>query len=397
MKRYFTLLLFPLLLFSACQKTGEKPVTVTGKITGAKGETLLLEYLDIDGYTLEDSLSLSEEGTFTLQGDATEYPDFFRLRIGNEAIPFSADSLDRITVTADNSTPGNFSYNYKIEGGRDNETIKEIWKLYGETSAEISKLMGEYTRGKLSIFDLTRLKEEKLEMYREEVGKRIYSDPSSPAAYFGLMQQIGGTYIFDPASPDASRLYATVANVRQASDSLSPRTKQLYDLALRSIATVRMMRRQATEQADTTAMGREIIPELVGFIDLNLRDKEGKVQKLSHVAAQKVTLVSFTDMSADWAPEYGGLLRTLYGKYHDRGLEIYQVNIGSDRHAWLNGISGQPWTNVFVTPEDLPMVVGNYGLRSLPALFLINKGGEIILRASSVEELESSIASELAR
>ena len=396
--RFAPLLFASLLLLASCQKGEDKPVSVSGTVTGAEGQKLFLEYLGIDGVTLQDSLTLKADGAFDFKASAPEYPDFFQLRLGREIIPFTADSLDNIRITADASKAGAFISGYTLEGDPRNDKIREVRELYAKASREVASLLKQYSDGKLSIFDYGTLRETKLQEYKTTVEKLIYDNPSAPAAYYGLMQQIDGQYIFNPNDAKDSRLFATVANVLQAQDSLSARTKHLYNLALRSIASVRSLRKQAEAARDTMQTESAAIPtEVVGFIDITLPDASGAERSLKSVIGQGVTLVSFTAMSAAWAPEYNKLLASLYAKYHGQGLQIYQVNIDKDQHIWRNVIKDQPWTNVLETAGNASEYIGFYGLTSLPTLFLIDKGGNIVLRASSIEELEKSIATELAR
>lgn len=398
MSRQFALLFSVLLvLASSCQKGDDRPISVSGTVRGAEGKKLYLEYLGIQGITLQDSLTLDASGKFDFRASAPEYPDFFRLRIGSELIPFSADSLEQIKVTADAFKPGSFGRNYRLEGNGSGQSIQKIWSLYQDASSDVSGLMKQYSDGKLSIFDYQTLRDQKLEGYKKTVSELIYSDPASTDAYFGLMQQLDGSYIFNPSSPEDSRLFATVANVMVARDSLSPRTKHLYELALRSMATVRAMRKRASQATDTTAVKSTIPTEVVGYIDIQLPDANGTERSLKSVADGGVTLISFTSMSADWAPSYNGMVSTLFDKYRASGLRIYQVNMDTDQHAWRNIIKNQPWVNVIETRGGASEYIGLYGLSSLPALFLIDKGGNIVLRASQINELEKRISTELAR
>ena len=39
-------------------------------------------------------------------------------------------------------------------------------------------------------------------------------------------------------------------------------------------------------------------------------------------------------------------LRDIYGKYHDRGLEIYQVSVDPDEHFWKTQTAALPWISV---------------------------------------------------
>ena len=382
-----------------CQKESS-PVTVSGTVTGAEGKILLLEYLGIEGVTLQDSVTLDASGNYELYASAPQYPEYFRLRIDNASIPFVADSLDKITITADGADLTNgFSSSYAIEGNAANASIKEIWRLYRTAAGEVARLKKEYSNGNLSSAELGIDIEKAYQTYRTAVRKVIESDPSSPAAYFGLMQQINREYIFRTSVPDDSRLFASVANVRYAADSINPRNKHLYSLALQSIATVRLMRQMEQNAAnDSVAQSAALIPtEEVGFIDIKLPDAEGREVSLKSVASRGVTVLAFTTMSAGWSHNFDQIVRSLYDKYAAQGLQIYQVNIDKDQHIWRNIIKSEPWINVLEDKGAASPYIGNYSLLELPALFLIDKAGNIVLRAQSIDEFEKRISAELAK
>ena len=113
--------------------------------------------------------------------------------------------------------------------------------------------------------------------------------------------------------------------------------------------------------------------------DIAYSDPNGKVYKLSDLKG-KVVLVDFW---ASWCRpcRYNNPhLVELYNKYHDKGFEIFSVSLDKDRNKWASAIDKdklrweyhvsdlQGWN---CAPAKL------YGVRGIPAAFLIDREGNL--------------------
>lgn len=65
---------------------GNKKFRIDGQISGADGSMLYLENLSLDGPVAVDSVKLGAEGTFEFTGDASQAPEFYRLRIEGDIV-----------------------------------------------------------------------------------------------------------------------------------------------------------------------------------------------------------------------------------------------------------------------------------------------------------------------
>ncbi len=377
------------LVLVGCAKR-EPTFEINGVISGGEGQTLYLEHRTLTGIELEDSVVLKGNGHYKLRGAAPQYPEHYQLRMGAQSIPFAVDSIETITIDA---PADKLSSDYSVSGSGESEQIKEVWLASRKANTDAKALLDRYNSGEVSFFEYTSLRDSIIANYKEVATRVIYTNPMSTAAYFALFQQVGSELIFNVYDPEDARAFASVANIYQVYRPEDPRTEHLYRLALQALAVARRQR-LAEAKNDTPDQPLQEV-DVVGYIDIKLPDTEGQTISLSKTAEGHTTLLCFTSMGANWAPEFNSILKTLYGHYAPRGLRIYQVALDRDQHIWRNVTKQMPWTNVVDADGPYSQYIGLYNIQSLPALYLINKQGDIVLRATSIEELEKAILREL--
>ena len=379
-----------LVMLPSCSGEGNK-FRIQGTITGAVGKTLFLEHQGLTAIEPIDSVVLDERGKYKMGGAAPEYPEFYRLRLEKQVIPFSVDSIETITI---NSDAQSFATGYTVEGSIPAEKIKHVWLAQLDANVAMSQLVQKYDAGKISYVDFASHRDSILQSYKDVAQEVIFEDPKSPVAYFALFQQIDGNLIFNIYDKKDSRIFAAVANVYDTFYPESERRDHLYNLALRSIAVVRQQEKAAREIAKVDSLSS---PEVhrIGYFDISLPNIDGKEVRLSEVAKDHMTLLSFTTMDTDWSVAYQSQISSLYQTYTGRGLRIYQVSFDGDSYVWKNRVAQQPWHNVRDADGVYSSLIGLYNIGSLPALFLINAQGDIVARASSFDELRSLIDKQL--
>jgi thiol-disulfide isomerase/thioredoxin len=143
---------------------------------------------------------------------------------------------------------------------------------------------------------------------------------------------------------------------------------------------------QQVEVERKTAIGASA-PEIA------LTDTEGKIRKLSSLKG-KVVLIDF------WASWCGPCRKenpnvvNIYGKYHDKGFEVFSVSLDKERGSWLAAIAKDnlTWPNHV---SDLKYWKSEgaaaYGVTSIPFTVLIDKKGRIVAKKLRGEELESKV------
>ena len=370
-----------LLLFTACKKNSD--FTVEGVVSGADGQMMYLENVGVSTVELMDSVKLTAAGKFSFTKPRPAFPDFYRLRLNNQLINFSVDSTETISFVAD---AGTFATSYSVEGSENCKAIKNITLAQLDANQAIHRLRKESESGLLADSVYSRQVLEAAEAYKDVARKYIYSAPMSAAAYFALFQQIDGLLFFDLYDKNDSKAYGAVATSFDHYYPESPRAKHLYNLALQSIKVIRSQRPMDLDKVEKKE---------VSFLDIELPDVHGENTKLSSVATVNVVLINFTAYMSEWSPALNMEFGDLYTRYHDKGLEIYQISLDSDLHFWKNAASNLPWACVRDPQSVYSQTAALYNVKQLPAIFILDRKGNLVKRVDDVKKLEADIKSVL--
>ena len=375
--RLLTVLGLCMFFLSACNNSSD--FTVKGVVAGADGQLMYLENVGISNVVTLDSIKLAPGGKFKFTEKRPESPDFYRLRLNNQLINFAVDSTETISFVAD---AGTFATSYSVEGSENSKAIKAITLAQLDANQAISRLRKEYEDKMISDTTYRMKVLAAADAYKEVARKYIYSAPMSTAAYFALFQQIDGLLFFDLYDRKDVKAYGAVATSYNHTYPESPRSKHLYNLTLQSMKVLRAQRPVDYSNVETKE---------ISFLDIELPDVRGEVVKLSTVAPGKVVLINFTAYQTEWSPALNMALGELYTKYHDQGLEIYQVSLDSDFHFWRNGASNLPWVTVHDPQSVYSQVAGLYNVKQLPALFILDRKGNLVKRVEDVKKLEADV------
>lgn len=375
--RLLTVLGLCMFFLSACNNSSD--FTVKGVVAGADGQLMYLENVGISNVVTLDSIKLAPGGKFKFTEKRPEYPDFYRLRLNNQLINFAVDSTETISFVAD---AGTFATSYSVEGSENSKAIKAITLAQLDANQAISRLRKEYEDKMISDTTYRMKVLAAADAYKEVARKYIYSAPMSTAAYFALFQQIDGLLFFDLYDRKDVKAYGAVATSYNHTYPESPRSKHLYNLTLQSMKVLRAQRPVDYSNVETKE---------ISFLDIELPDVRGEVVKLSTVVPGKVVLINFTAYQTEWSPALNMALGELYTKYHDQELEIYQVSLDSDFHFWRNGASNLPWVTVHDPQSVYSQVAGLYNVKQLPALFILDRKGNLVKRVEDVKKLEADV------
>ncbi len=366
----------------AATSCNNRNFTIEGTVNGAAGDTLYLENNTLTPATVVDSVILPDDGTFHFKHAIGQHPEFYRLRLGNDAVNLLVDST--VTVIRYTGAKEGFSSQYTIEGSDDCRLMQQVSLAGAQLKTQVNRLM-QNTNGS----NLSQLRAEftdSLQAYKSKMTELILQAPSSPVAYFIVMQQVNGLPIFDTFDQADNRIIAAVATAHDVYAPGEPRTEYLHNLALQGIVSLR------AERQESQRINTDSLPQ-TDFIDVALYDIQGHEQRLSDLTKQHhVVLLDFTAYGYEYSPEYNMLLASLYKKYHARGFEIYQVSFDIDEHHWKVSADNLPWICVHDTENLYSSLIQLYNIQSLPTCFIIVDNGEQFIRPTSDDELEKELS-----
>lgn len=342
---------------AAC--TGTDKWTVSGQIEGADGQTMVLEASTNGRWYPLDSVTLPTSGNFKISHKAIGYPDIYRLRLGDKTLYFPIDSVETVNVV---SKVDAFDRDYTLSGTHSAEMLMDVDR----------KLMNAVARNGVSSLPSDSA-------LKRELGMMMLSDPAGIVSYYILNKRIGGQPLYNPGNKSDIRIIGAVANAFDHLRPNDPRTAFLKSLFLSN-------RPRTSMQADTLAAVE------VPILEINLYDNTGKEQSLQKAAADnRVVVLNFTVYGAEASPAYNAELNKIYERYHNQGLEIYQVAFDDNEYQWRQSAKNLPWITVYNASTDGLDNLLKYNVGTLPAVFII-ANGEIRERLENVDAVRSAVA-----
>ena len=355
---------------------------IEGEVTGADGKMLYLEASALEGIVPMDSVKLDGDGSFTFKGERPASPEFYRLRVEDKVINLSVDSTETLTVEAPYE---NFATDYTVTGSANCEKIKELTLKQIRLQSRVDELSAAMNARALGVDDFQDSLAVLLKAYKDEVKiNYIFSAPNTAAAYFALFQKLNNYLIFDPLnSKEDIRCFAAVATSLNQHFPHADRSKTLYNIVIKGMKNTRARQQQVVEVPETTV-------QETGVIDIDLRDLEGNVHRLSDLKG-KVVILDFTIYQSAVSASHNYMLRDLYDKYAAQGLQIYQVSLDADEHYWKTTADNLPWICVRDGNGIYSSYATAYNVQNVPTLFLVSRANELVSRSETIKDLEKEV------
>lgn len=372
--------------FLACQGNQFK---IEGHIADAQDSVLYLENMALDGPQKVDSITLTADGAFAFsQAAPADAPEFYRLRIGQQIINFAVDSIETITVKASYPT---MASDYTIEGGESNAVIKQLSLMQQQLQARARQIVNAPDLSAKAVEDSVM---SVVNTFKKQVmSDFIYKDPKKASSYFALFQGIivGNAYmmIFDPRRDiDDTKPFSAVATSWDLYYPKSLRGENLHNIAIEAMKTKRIVQAESEGLTIDASKVKE-----ADIIDIVLTDNKGVTRRLTDLKG-KVVLLDFHIFAAEGSAARILALRELYNKYHDRGLEIYQVSLDDDDHFWKTQTAALPWISVRDASGSGTQAY-LYQAQSLPIDYIVSRENMVVMGPRQIKNLESDIASQL--
>ena len=363
-KSYMSRILLPAVaLLLAATSCSEKKWHIEGSVDGAGGKQIIVEAPNAHGgwYPI-DTVEVASDGTFKVAGEAFGHPELVRLSLDGATAYLPVDSIETVTFAAKGNA---FAATARISGTPSADKMQEVNDLI----TKVAKAQGSAA----APFD---------QDLKRSLAEVILRDPANIVAYYLIFHKVGDTPLYSPEDRSDLRIIGAVANAYTQLRPADPRTPLLTDLFL----TNRKML-HPREMADT------LMAQEMKFPEISLYDEKGHLQSLTAEAHKgKVVVLCFTAYSLPNSQAMNVELNKVYTAHKAQGLEIFQVGVDEDEYQWKESAKNMPWITVFNAPAQSHQNMTAYNVTELPALFIINRNGDLVERVESISRLESAVA-----
>lgn len=152
------------------------------------------------------------------------------------------------------------------------------------------------------------------------------------------------------------------------------------------------------------------VKQINNALILNAKTAVGQPAPLFSMADSDGEMINLTDFKGKyvlidfWASWCGPCRKenpnvvSAYRKYHDKGFEILGVSLDTKKDAWLSAIKADDltWNHVSDLKGWANAAAAVYGVKSVPASFLIGPDGKVVAKDLRGEELHKKLESILA-
>ena len=359
MKRW---MIWTLVVFLAASCNLAPVARISATIENAKDSAVVLQKLNYNRLLIVDTIRTDASGHFNykvkLKGNE---PYFYYLYLGSRPVA-SMILLPSDQVTIDVPAEGPFT----IEGSEESTLFQQVNSSFASVSDQMKALLS-------TVDDDTpesRMKEVNQRLskmyvdYKREAIKYVITHPRSITSAVVLFQRFSDNLPVFGQESDA----VIFKTVRDSLVEVYPRSE--FVTALRDEVDARTSQMSLSRFDDITQ---------ISFPDIELPDVEGVARKLSDLEGQVIVL-SFWSVGQTEHKLFNVDLIDLYAKYHERGLEIYQVSLDIDKPSWASTVRSQgiPWISVNDGLGVQSPAVTTYNVDHVPSMFVFNKEGDIV-------------------
>jgi len=123
-----------------------------------------------------------------------------------------------------------------------------------------------------------------------------------------------------------------------------------------------------------------------------LADSTGKKVALKDFKGQYVLVDFWASWCGPCRKENPNIVKA-YQKYHDKGFEVLAISLDNKKDLWLKAIKADslPWKHVSDLKGWQSELATLYGIKSIPASFLVDKEGKVIAQNLRGKDLEAKL------
>jgi peroxiredoxin len=360
MKNKFIVVTMLVLLGVGAYAQSPRGYVITGKIEGLKGN-VIMRHME-NGVDIADTVNVTD-GSFVFRGRIQEPADMtiifspearfqkvFYVQNMDLQLVGKADALDKLEVKGSPVQDDYAQLEAQIAAYR-----AKVMEVYNK--AEQARTAGDTVQA-------AALQKDADKMYRGEMSVRkqfVLDHLNSFASLNELMNCIS-----------AENLDESQAIFNKLAEPLKKTTKAKE-------ITERIANLRATQ------VGK-------GYIDFVMNDVDGKPVKLSSYKGKYVLLEFWASWCGPCRAENPNL-REQYKKYNAKGFNILGVSLDSKAEPWKKAIEKDelPWVHISDLKGWQNQAAVQYGVRAVPANFLIGPDGKIIARDLRAETLNAKL------
>ncbi|MCD8313379.1 MAG: AhpC/TSA family protein [Bacteroidales bacterium] len=349
--------------------------TISATLSDAPETDVTIKLLNINRYDILDTVKTDAAGKFSYKVQVKKQePEFIYLFHGDTQVAaLLLSSGEKASVSAD--TLGN----YTVTGSPESAKLQEVDRAYAEFVARANAILGRFEAAKEGSDEAKEaqqeLSREYVSYYRDRM-KYVMSNSRSLTVVPVMYQTVGsnGMPLF---SQETDAIF--FGNICDSLETVYPASPY-----------VKALRAEATRRFSDMDMSRKIRnADEVGYVDLELPDVNGVKRRLSEVDA-KVILVYFWSTTVPLQKMFNiEVLQPVYETYKDKGLEIYQIAVDTDKATWARIVKDQglTWINLCDGLGDYSPVLQSWNVTQSPASFLLVDGQLSAVKFTSAAEL----------
>ncbi|WP_426059249.1 redoxin domain-containing protein [Hymenobacter sp. B1770] len=339
---------------------------VSGQLKNAPAGTVVrLSELVSNQFVEKGQAQTDASGSFTLKGSSAT-PGIFQLKVDDaNQVLLLLDNKTKVQVSGDAKS---LPVTYTVKGSKDAEVLRQLTQVLQSTKSEIEGLGQRYNAaGQAGKTEEMKDIEKQFYVIQGRNNNKIKSLIRRNATTV-----VGGFAVGAFLNPEEEFQFVdSVATVQRKANPNSPFTKEL---------TARL------EPMRATAAGA-LAPEI------NLPKPEGGTLALSSLRGKYVLLDFWASWCGPCRQENPNVVKA-YNQFKNKGFTIYSVSLDQDKGKWEKAIAadGLTWHHVSDLAGWNSVGGAAYGVKSIPASYLIDPAGKIIAKNLRGEALAAKLA-----
>lgn len=369
--------------FYACADKKPK-FEVSGVIENAENEVLYLEQRTLGEPLLVDSIILDQKGEFKFESGALPYPEFFKLRVGNQNINFVVDSVEQISIKGD--LKNNLALNYDIEGSYPSKLMKDVAIDLAQLEIKLNELESSLNNKKLTELQFAEQANNAIDEFKKKQGNVILNHFKNPIGYYIVHLRLNNSLIYDPYNKKDLTYYRSVATLWSNNYSASPRTKALEQYVLMVMADMKTL---SNQQALMEKLVEQDVEDASELYTVELPNINGDLIS-TRALKSKPVILDFSIYNSDYANVHNAVLNNINNKFKNQ-IEIYQVSFDKEPHIWKNYAAQLPWICVRDQAGFTSPLISKFNITIFPTTYLMDAKGNIVKRFVDGDNMEKEI------